>query len=333
MPPDLTSPAGSNGDRIAEEALRWHARVHSGHLTVEQSRALEAWLAAAPEHLRVYRELDGIWEAAADLRVDAATGRLAPPAAWAVGRPAVARAVRPALAAVLALLLVFAGLGLWRGGHGPGLFHDMATAVGERRVIELADGSTLWLDARSAADFDAAADHRRLVLHAGRAFVQVAPDAGRPFTVAAGQATVTALGTAFAVDRGADGAVGVAVAEHGVSVRWRGHEVAQLMAARRTTVDAAGHAAPATRIARQAVGAWRHGRLVAEGLTLGQVVDRLADYRMAPILVTGAAARLRVNAVLDLDDVDAALVALQLALPIRVRGLGPLLAVVDRADR
>lgn len=327
----MTSTAGPDPDDVAEQALRWHVRAHSGHLTPEESRALAAWLADDPRHERAYRALDGVWRDAADLELDRGTGRLsAPGASGVVRRPG----SRRALAAAVALMMVVAGLVLWRYGYGPGLVHDLATTVGERRVVRLADGTDVWLDARSVADVDYGQGHRGLVLHAGRAFVQVAPDPARPFTISAGDASVTALGTAFAVGRRGDHGVHVAVAEHAVAVRWRGRDVSRLAATRQLTIDRAGHAGPVTRIDRQAVGAWRQGRLIVEGLALGEVIERLADHRAAPILVADeAVARLPVSAVLDLDDIDGALAALASVLPIRLHGLGPLLTIVSRAER
>lgn len=96
--------------------------------------------------------------------------------------------------AALALLLIL----LWANGFGHGDVYE--TGVGDRRVLTLADGSIVNLDARSRLRVSFKDDIRFMALEAGQASFQVAKDPARPFRVRAGDHTVVALGTEFNVE-------------------------------------------------------------------------------------------------------------------------------------
>jgi len=73
------------------------------------------------------------------------------------------------------------------------------TGRGERRTIELADGSHLTLDTASRAEVSIGAGARKVRLVRGQALFRVAKDPTRPFSVVAGTLNVIALGTTFDV--------------------------------------------------------------------------------------------------------------------------------------
>jgi len=133
-------------------------------------------------------------------------GRALPGQAGVAGPARSARASgtgwRHALAA--GALAVVAGLGwsAWQlGGRDQASY---ATAVGEVREVDLADGSraTLSSDSRLEVRMDRGARHVALVQ--GEAFFDVAHDTGRPFVVEAAGRRVVAVGTRYAVRRDAD---------------------------------------------------------------------------------------------------------------------------------
>ncbi|WP_158332108.1 FecR family protein [Brevundimonas abyssalis] len=97
---------------------------------------------------------------------------------------------------VIGLLLgAFVG---WRWTDARPLVYE--TGMGERRVVQLADGSTVSLDSSSEVRVRYSADARQLSLERGQARFEVAHDTGRPFTVRAGDQIVVATGTAFNID-------------------------------------------------------------------------------------------------------------------------------------
>ena len=77
---------------------------------------------------------------------------------------------------------------------------DYRTAIGERRVITLSDGSKLSLDADSEVTVRYGKHDRSLHLLKGQARFDVAHDKTRPFSVVAGSQKVIATGTAFNID-------------------------------------------------------------------------------------------------------------------------------------
>jgi transmembrane sensor len=87
----------------------------------------------------------------------------------------------------------------------------------ERREIALADGSVVQLDPETRLRISYATRARRVSLEYGRALFHVAKDPNRPFFVDAGDATVRAVGTAFAIERQIESVL-VTVAEGKVAV-------------------------------------------------------------------------------------------------------------------
>ncbi|SFS09102.1 FecR family protein [Sphingomonas jatrophae] len=110
-----------------------------------------------------------------------------------------AKAAAP-LGAALTLLLVVSGtVGLRHQTSAAAEPTIYASRTGQIRTLLLEDGSTLTLDTASRVAVRMEAGARRLSLIEGRAAFDVAHDANRPFSVTAGNMTVTALGTRFSV--------------------------------------------------------------------------------------------------------------------------------------
>lgn len=75
------------------------------------------------------------------------------------------------------------------------------TAIGAMNSVPLADGSRATLSSDSRIDVAMSRAQRRVELHQGEAFFDVAKDPGRPFAVEAGGRRVIAVGTHFSVRR------------------------------------------------------------------------------------------------------------------------------------
>jgi transmembrane sensor len=171
----------------------------------------------------------------------------------------------------------------------------------------LADGSLVELrrDAEVTVAFaSATADERRVALVRGQAHFQVAPDAARPFVVAAGAARFRAVGTAFAVAL-TDSGIELIVTEGRVAVEAAvagAPPLALAAAGERVTLDAAGAlrvaAAPAPAEEIEAQLGWRSPRIEFDETPLGEVVRalaqhgghriELADPALARLEITGA---------------------------------------------
>ena len=189
------------------------ARYLSGDASPAEREQVDRWALEAPAHRAELDRLRSLWvrPQAAGWEVERAWRRVEPrlaerPRRFRLGTPL-------ALAAGVALLL---GAGLvWRairtGDAKPDLPNVMATGPGERRNIQLADGSALTLAPQSEIRIDAeyGTVERRVDLR-GEGWFEVRHDAARPFRVYAGGTVTQDLGTEFSV-RTLPGRAGVRV--------------------------------------------------------------------------------------------------------------------------
>lgn len=334
---------------IEEAALAWFALLRDEAASLEQQARFADWLAADPRHRRAWRDVEALWGGLDGLGTELRRLGRARPAARAArrpARPAVRRARRRGLAAAAALLLLLLGGagGFWAlqpPGFAAALFADVRTGQGERRSLVLPDRSTVVLGAASSLSVAYDDSLRRVVLHGGAAFFSVAPDAGYPFVVEAGDGRVTATGTAFEV-RAGGGGVAVEVAEGSVAVappalaaRSRADDLAgalALGAGQGLRYGTAGAGAPYP-VAVADVAAWRDDRLVFEATPLGAVLADLERHRAGRILATDpAVAALPVTGVFDTRRPEAALETIERTLPVRLLRLTDLLILVRPAD-
>jgi transmembrane sensor len=180
----------------------------------------------------------------------------------------------------------------------------------------LKDGSTVRLNTDTSLETSFSARQRRLTLHRGEAYFEVAHDPDRPFIVDAGNLEVRALGTAFNVYL--EGETGVVTVTKGV-VRVSERNVPgtrppqsellypdqQLSGDRRGL----GTASPVEADHRLA---WRDGRLVAEAMPLAALVKELSRYHPNRIFIAEhQLAERTVSGVFMLEDLDSILLALE----------------------
>ena len=206
-------------DPVDVAAMAWHGRREQG-LDADDEALFRLWLAADPAHLAAFSGLDESLrmlrglpaERTAHLRrahpQPASTPVLTPasaPASPPRARPglgarlAAALTVRPAALAFCCVALLAVGVG-WRQWWRQPTFEQVYTAQrGQLLDVALPDGSQLTLDTGTRVEVTLYRDRRLVRLPRGQAMFSVARDTARPFTVLAGPARVTVLGTRFAV--------------------------------------------------------------------------------------------------------------------------------------
>jgi len=110
---------------------------------------------------------------------------------------------RAVATAALTVALLAAGVGGWRymrpAPEKPDVV-ELATAPGQTREFRAGDGTVLRLNGATRVTLTFDSNHRDAELASGEAFFDVAHDERRPFTVHAGKAETTVLGTAFDLD-------------------------------------------------------------------------------------------------------------------------------------
>ncbi|TCP86248.1 MULTISPECIES: FecR family protein [unclassified Rhizobium] len=209
---------------------------------------------------------------------------------------------------------------------------DHVTAKGEIRRIDLEDGSVVTLGPASAIDVDYAAASRTVRLLAGMAYLEVASDAARPFSVLSDTVTATALGTAYDVSNDA-GMVSVSV-EHGrVAASTQGGQAGAELAAGDWIVfdpQMRGIASRGTRDLSQ-IAAWRKGMMVAERESVAALVARLSRWLPGKVVIADPflGARL-VSGIFDLSDPQRALEAVVRPFGAKVRRAGSFMMVISR---
>jgi len=186
-----------------EEAAAWCVRLSEKPLGRREQRAFDVWL-AQPGNREAFEDAAQLWgdidhvAARPDVmrhRVDAlefhrdAQGRRY----WGITPR------RAAISAIAASVLLCIALAVHFMLPVPGQHYE--TQIGERRVVFIADGSRLSLDAASRVDVRMLPNRRELILVSGRAKFDVAKNPLRPFLVLVGDQAVIATGTSFSVEK------------------------------------------------------------------------------------------------------------------------------------
>lgn len=237
---------------------------------------------------------------------------------------------RRSLAALLGVAGFCGGGGLaWQLWRSEVAQWRLALAAPRGRTLRqrLPDSSVLSLDALSSAEVAYYADRRAVTLLAGAAFFDVARDTDRPFTVDAGSARITVLGTRFGVEIDDDHA-DVQVESGRVQVQalaGEGGPAAEPVLlgpgqALRVVRRAAARGASRYRtlpMAAEAVAPWRRGVLQFDATPLRDAVRRLERYG-STVTVAPEVASLAVSGQVRISQASDWLAALPAVLPVRV---------------
>ncbi|MEF9899168.1 MAG: FecR domain-containing protein [Pseudomonas sp.] len=282
------------GDR-EQQALDWFTRLRADDLDDEQMQAFEHWR-LTPENARVFAEVELFWQ---QLEMPARRlhkiERRCAPRSWGGW-------------AVAASILLISGLVMLQLPLLQRLNSDVATAPGERRQIQLADGSKLTLGSASAVDVDLRGPVRKIRLVQGQMFIDVTHD-GRPFVVDVDDAQVQVLGTRFSVSRGHDRDE-VVLLKGKVEVSSRGGDKRMLAPGQRLTLSG-NRLDQVENVDAERLLAWRSGQLRVREVPLREVLQQLADYQGSRLLyIDEQVGRRLVSGSFNLDQAASALDAL-----------------------
>ena len=316
--------------RLAEAAA-WRLRL--SEMDDQSLPEFEAWV-AAPGNEALWKRVEHIWgylgEYAHDPEMLAARASALSHARRASAIKALPLRGRRMLKAAAAILVL--GAVGWGGAQWLGRPDDYQTVRGERRVVTLADGSKLALDAESEVKVRYTRNSRELQLIRGQARFDVAHDVERPFSVQVSQQKVVATGTAFNIDM-AGQKVLVTMIEGRVVVLQKPPPAAKAAAQkwpaalelRAGQQLAASSTAPP--VIRQAdigeVTAWTSGQIMFDNEELTSVVQRVNRYSNRHVLIKDSkVAGLRISGVLNSGDVDRFVGIVTHYLPVRAVTIG-----------
>lgn len=318
----MGQPTTDSFPTTSDEALAWVARLRADNVSDADIDGFALWLGSDQEHVQAMDAALELWDDLASVR-HLAVATTAEPTPT---RPAANNASWWGAAAVAAsVCLAFLLWPLFKAGDMEPQFYQ--TAMGERRTIVLPDDSRLTLNTHSKIKVVYASDQRQLGLLRGEAYFEVASDADRPFHVDAGQARVTALGTAFNIRR-ASGQAEITVTEGVVRVTEtaspgnRAPAIEILRANESLLASAAGFSAAALPDVSDRL-AWQRGELVAHEMRLPVLAAELERYHDINILIADAdVAAMTVSGVFLLDQPAPDLLrALELSLDLEARRL------------
>lgn len=320
MTPTLDSQPGSPPP--AQDARDWVIVLASGEVDEAQLASFRTWLGASSRNREAFEAERRLWAEMGGLEARDTVVSFPEPAAE-TRRPQTWRSAAVGLiAACLALVAVFAE------DARVSCLADYTTAQGEQRVLELPDGSTVYLNTDTALAVDFTDAVRTVALLRGEALFDVAKNPQRPFRVLAQGGSAEALGTAFVVRSGAEGAL-VTVTEGVVGVT-SGPDGSMVTA---TAGQSVGYRAgqppsPAHDTNLAAAVAWRKGEIRIDGLPLDTAIAELDRYRPGRIVLLGDRRYREVGGVFDIEDVDSAAAGLAATHGLTVLEITPFLMVL-----
>ncbi len=174
-------------EQACETAVGWVARLHSDAVSEEDQQSFALWLGEHSSHLQAMDEALDLWDDLAVVRhipsITERPARAANNSRWF------------ATAAVAACLVL--AIFLWPQLPSDPVSTQYQSAMGERRTVDLPDGSLVRLNTNSRISVTYTDDQRHIDLQQGEVWFQVRPSQEKPFHVDAGATRITAVGTAF----------------------------------------------------------------------------------------------------------------------------------------
>ncbi|WP_129793016.1 FecR domain-containing protein [Sphingosinicella sp. CPCC 101087] len=316
---------------IQAEAIEWHVRLQAGG--TEDWEAFIRWLESDPAHSAAYDKVKfadaavhpnmmpvmGSPEAAND-EEDAsaqASGARSRSGLWAT-----------ALATAAAIVAILVALPWLTAGPSR---HEVATAAGERRTVDLGDGSSVVLNGSTRLILDRD-DSRYAELVAGEATFTVRHDEARPFLVEAGDHRVLDAGTIFNLVRDRN-RFSVEVAE-GAVVYDPGGTAVPLAAGQTLLVRSGGPPVLGRREPEDMTG-WQRGRLSYGSVPLETVASDLSRNLGTEVRLDPAVAAMPFTGSIQVggDAATLSTLASTLGLQARRTGSGWLIEPQPRATR
>ena len=326
-------------EELREQACAWLARIDKGASPQDMEQLL-AWTEADPLHAKMLISMAAMWDQTAILTE---LSEIFPLDENSVSLRTRRHNKQSFAFAVVATVALFAGvfLGLrhldfWDSSYI--LEETYETAVGERRQLNLPDGSIVTLNTNTKVEFSFDRNERTVFLEHGEGFFTVAKDANRPFRVYAGSRVVEAVGTAFTVQHTTGKDIEVMVTEGKVNFLELATpaESAQSVSpeAERQTIEdkavvdnviplSAGEhltiAQELQEIERDKLQpdevevklAWRVGMLVFQGDSLEKVLQEVSRYTTVKLEADESIRNIQIEGLFRAGDIDGLMVAME----------------------
>lgn len=301
-------------EKAEMEAAAWYAKLGVKPVTSDTIKEFFAWR-EDPIHAEAYRRVHKAWTDTGRLTADPELQRVLDDAMTRRSKSAKLPPRRTfiGIAAVGASLALAFAAWSWLDAKT-----QFATAVGEQRLVQLADGSSVRLDTDTRIKVRFDGGKRLIDLEQGQALFNVAHDAAKPFLVRAGSTEVTAVGTIFDVRRD-QAAVQVTLVQGIVEVAGgqQGRAPSRITAGQQTRVTPTGAATKAVDV--ETATSWADGRIVFRDTPLRAAVAEVNRYLTQKVeLDSDARADVPVSGVFKVGDRDAFVSTAAAVLELRV---------------
>ncbi len=183
----------------------WFNQYLNGDISIENSKQLEAWLAESAANKRLFDQVKAMWEVTGQVSLDL---DLDLDEAWEQTRAKITLQKSTSTPTfklgwwykAAAAVLVVAITGAIFFFYNTTKRHVYETIAQQTKLVQLPDGSQVWLNENSNLAFlqGFSKDHRTLDLE-GEAFFEVTKDLQLPFVVRTNTLNSTVLGTSFHV--------------------------------------------------------------------------------------------------------------------------------------
>jgi transmembrane sensor len=332
---------------IRAEAAQWFARLHTPACSEETRQEFAQWINVNTQHELAYEQCRTLWLISGSLKSDAtlkrelagAYERIEELRADTSGKsPKVKSPVWQRYAQAAAVFMVGLVFVFTMGQTKP---QEYITHVGEQRLVQLADGSTVMLNTNTKIQVSYNNQKRRIDLIQGEAYFDVSKDPKRPFEVIADNSLVRAVGTEFnvallnrAVD--VDVAEGIVEFEIPTATPTAGKSSSTKVAAKLKVGEAAqyqrGDNNVKTRNANLArVSAWQVRKIYFDANTLEEAVAEYNRYTQQKISVVDSDLnQQRITGIFHVGDLDAFIFSLEQGLNARVVRKGESILVMKQ---
>jgi transmembrane sensor len=283
---------------VNAEAVSWFTRLRAPDAASADRHEFKQWLAADIEHELAYARIKQEWRDVGALE-SWARGELSQLNLTSANRTRRSRTLWvTGLATAASLLLLVIWLQRVESAGAPVMV--ITTAKTEQLRLALDDGSSLHVNTASELEVRYTARVREVVMKRGEIIFDVDHDLSRPFVVRAGEHSVIAVGTRFAVRRGDDGEWAVTVIEGRVAVvpgapgdytaivgqnvsAWQ--EGVLLDANEQVEIDSSGQIRPEQQADADAATAWQQGMLKFHNTPLRVAAKEISRYTHREIQV------------------------------------------------
>ena len=306
---------------IRAEAAVWVTDLHGPGRSAALEADLRRWLAEDPRHAQAFELATEAWQRTGNLPAqlsDAPALNSSPRARAAFTRAPFTFAGATALALLLAAGFYFL--------KDPAL----STGYAEQRIVELADGTQVTLNANSRLHVEYNDRAREVTLTQGEALFNVTKHQSRPFVVIIGSRKVIALGTSFEVRREAtrDPSFTVTLIEGRVAIEpltapnvlpdEPGDAITLLTPGQRLRIAPNGpdtlDSPPIDKVT-----AWQHGQLIFEDTSIRDAAEEFNRYGKRRLMIdTSVPATIQVGGVFRIGDPDSFARAMANAYQLRI---------------